>query len=71
MPGESELHIDDGTQTTSLKIQCTSCDDPPQYLEFQEATPIETAEVTASEYTFTCPTCDTEVVLRVTHPSSA
>lgn len=70
--GKSELMIDDGTQFTSLKIRCKECEDEPYLLPGPPNT-IETPEVKASEYAFTCPTqgCTTGVVLRLHHDAPA
>lgn len=69
MPQESELQIDDGTISTSLQLQCASCEDSP-YLERGEMVVTTTEDGEIREYPYSCPTCDTTVVVRVPHEVS-
>lgn len=64
MPQETELQIDDGTTTTSLQLQCGSCDASP-YLEAGAKTVTTTELGEIAEYPYTCPTCGANLVVRV------
>ena len=70
MPQESELQIDDGTTTTALQLQCSTCSGSP-YLEQGETTVTATEGGGIAEYPFSCPTCATSVVVRVPQSATA